>query len=438
MAELKARDLMVRGLFPIPTDPTPEGVKCITLMIPDDMEHEAVFAGALALLTKWNSWQKDGTTNARDCANTWRAALDAGWEACQVALTDVRQNEESPCILEKQVDGGAWEEFADLQLCPPRLRRNEGRIQWFDGEGWVDLPEQGDEKEDGTYDPPFPDPPPGEEGNCLAAENLTALLQSQVNEWETALTAGAIALGIVTIITGVLSAFFIPYATPAILGFATTLVGLGASGISSAFTSEVYETFKCIIYCNSEPDGSITTSQYDDIIAEIQDESGTAWDLIEIWVAFFGVVGLNRAGNSAGITSGDCPCNDCAVISLTYAAGTGPATVTVGEEFTINPADSGAFGGFSQFQVSFSQCVNVQWISSDVALRPGGGVDFFWRAGTGSPSCPGASDTYYVTTTNPATVNSHQGETHPANFMSSTAQINRPNVVLKLVSVYEP
>jgi hypothetical protein len=227
------------------------------------------------------NWADDPEHKAKDVAAVWRAIYDQV-EACMSAVTDVRQNEENPCKLEKSIDEGAWAEFANLQLCPPRIRRNEGRIQFWDGNEWIDLPDQGDERFEGDYDPPFPDPPPGETGNCLAAENITALLQQQVTEWSTALNAGAIALGIVTIITGVLSAFFIPWLTVAILGFATTLIGIGATGLDEAFTSEVYDRFKCIINCNASSDGSITVAQYDDIIEEVQAESGTAWDLIEV------------------------------------------------------------------------------------------------------------------------------------------------------------
>lgn len=373
MADIKARDLIVRQLFPIPENVVPDGVKCIQLTIPDDMQHEAVFMGAVALLTKWNSWQKDGTTNARDAANAWKEALLTGIEACMSAVTDVRQNEETPCILEKQIDGGAWVEFADLQLCQPRIRKRGGTIQWFDGTNWVDMPDDGDDPMDGTIDPQWTDPPAGETGNCLAAENITALLQQQVTEWASALTAGAIALGIVTIITGVLTAFFVPFATPAILGFATTIIGIGASGLSSAFTTEVYDRFKCIVYLNAETDGSITVADYESIIDDVQSESGTAWDLIEVWLGFLGAVGLSRAAASAGITTGDCDSCDT-IIGLSYSGGYGDgnaSSMVSGQEITLT-FTAGFVAGRGHIEITFDRCVDIEYISTTSTGFPEG------------------------------------------------------------------
>jgi hypothetical protein len=434
---------MTQTFYPIPPTETPEDTVCVVLRVPNSLEWLSAVHWILDQYNYWYNWQRTDDKRGKAVAERWRLIFwevmnGGGLEGCATMLTDVRQNETDPCKLEKQIDEGAYIEFADLQKCPPRMRMNEGRMQWFDGENWVDLPGQGEESEDGTAPPPFPDPPPGEEGNCLAAENLTALLQSQVNEWITALTAGAIALGIVTIITGVLSAFFIPYATPAILGFATTLLGIGYEALETAFTSEVYDRFKCIIYCNASPDGSITLDQYEDIQSEVDAETGTAWDLISVWVQFFGSVGFTRAGNAAGITTGDCSCAECSAINITYDYGSGAAAVAVGDEFEVTPSNEPGSGGYSFFALHFDQCVEVQWVSGAGAIGAPGFYDFYWRAGTGSPACPGASDTYYLTTTDAAAVNAHIGETHPANYMSSGAQTGRGVVVLKIVSIYEP
>jgi len=351
----------------LPEVVNPEDRRCFTIPVPDDPQHIAAFRGALLNLCSAMNWQDDTEHTAKDVAAVWRTIYEEV-EACIMAVTDVRQNEELPCILEKQIDEGEYVEFANLQLCPPRIRTNEGKLQWWDGTQWVDVPGEGDERFEGEYDPPFPDPPTGETGNCLAAENLTALLQQQVTEWSTALNAGAIALGIVTIITGVLTAFFIPWATVAVLGFATTLIGLGASGIDAAFTSTVYDRFKCIINCHAASDGSITVAEYDEIIEEIQAESGVAWDLIEVWIGFFGNVGLNRAATSAGITDGDCSECDCGwCYALDLATDTGwtlnPGTQTAnGFETTLFNGGGGymarAFSGSTDF-TSFN-CTEIE------------------------------------------------------------------------------
>lgn len=82
MSNLKVRNLIARDLFPIPDNVAPENLRCVKIHIPDDPEHLAIFAGAFRLLTLWNSWQKDGTTNARDAANAWKEAYRRGIQDC--------------------------------------------------------------------------------------------------------------------------------------------------------------------------------------------------------------------------------------------------------------------------------------------------------------------------------------------------------------------
>ena len=43
-------------------------------------------------------------------------------------MFDVRQNDEAPCTLEKTADGETWEPWANLQLCPPKIKAVAGRL----------------------------------------------------------------------------------------------------------------------------------------------------------------------------------------------------------------------------------------------------------------------------------------------------------------------
>jgi len=325
-----------------PPDDMPEDTVCVVFNVPNSLQWLTALWTVMDGYNYWFNWESTTDKRATLVATRWRQMF---WEAheiygqggdCPVPF-DVRQNDENACSLEKTEDGETWIEFADLQLCPPHIRRNEGKLQWWNGTSWVDLPEQGDEKFDGEADPPFPDPPPGEDGACLAAENLTALLTQQVVDWTAALTAGAIALGIVTIITGVLSAFFIPFATPAILGFATTIIGIGATGLENAFTEEVYDRFKCILNCHVSSDGAWTTEEYNDALDEIEAETGVAWDLIETWFQFFGPVGLTRSGAAAGILEGDCECDCVWCYHFDFTTGTHGFTIVSGEGGAYSP-----------------------------------------------------------------------------------------------------
>ena len=61
-------------------------------------------------------------------------------------LLDVRQRTpDEPCKLDRTFDGATWTQFADLRLCPPKLRIQGGEIQYStdDGTTWVDYPNDG-------------------------------------------------------------------------------------------------------------------------------------------------------------------------------------------------------------------------------------------------------------------------------------------------------
>lgn len=75
-------------------------------------------------------------------------------------ITDVRQNETAPCILEKN-DGQTWLPFANLQLCPPAIRTRRGFVEYSPDNGVTWIPIETEET-----GPRYDDaPPPYPEGN---------------------------------------------------------------------------------------------------------------------------------------------------------------------------------------------------------------------------------------------------------------------------------
>lgn len=72
----KGDNLIRRGAWPIPANPLPGKQRCIVLYVPDEPGHLRAFAGAIELLSKWNSWQEVGGTGARDAARAWKEVID--------------------------------------------------------------------------------------------------------------------------------------------------------------------------------------------------------------------------------------------------------------------------------------------------------------------------------------------------------------------------
>lgn len=223
-----------------------------------------------------------------------------------VAVFDIRQDPTRPCIIQKRPDdGAAWTDAVNIQLCPPKIRVNNGVIEWQDDNGDWNPVDTGDERVDGTAPIPYPSDP---DGNCLAAENITAVYQTALTEIRAGITASRDLVAIAAGISGIMSAFM-PLAIVSTIAFALTASALavGGAGLDDMLDEESLENFKCSIFCNIQTDGSITASNYTDLRASMESWAATVeLEIINIWLDAFGSVGLQRMALAAGITTGDC------------------------------------------------------------------------------------------------------------------------------------
>lgn len=341
----------------------PDTTRCFIINVPNERFHVAAFRGALLDLAAGYKWQDDPDHKAKDVALVWRGVID-NMEDCGVTDFDVRQNEEEPCKLDKSTDGGeTWTQFANLQLCPPRLRPGtNGGIEWWDGTGWVPLPDQGDERQDGAYDPPWPTPPEGETGNCLAAENIVAVLSTTLEQTRASLEAGAIALIISTTITGILSAFIPPAVFATIANsIALALVEGGIALLDECIDSDNMDQLKCAINCHAEADGSITAGEFNDIYNELDLTVSNVLvrSIYQYFMDSMGPVGLSRMGASAGITSGSCDDCQCGVSTIRFYR---PNPFTLMEERTIHVGDVVTV---PYYDSQGHHGVNIQWHVGD-------------------------------------------------------------------------
>jgi len=178
----------------------PENRRCVQIYVPDEKYHIAAFWGALLTLASAYKWADDLDHKAKDVALVWRGIIDnTEWGCCltepflqfrmidcalEYSITsgvdwlpmpdlatcfsfDVRQNSENPCTLEKKIGDGEWEQFADLQACPPKIKITDGKIQWYNPatDSWQELDNQGEN----TPQPPQPGTPdnvPTIDGEC--------------------------------------------------------------------------------------------------------------------------------------------------------------------------------------------------------------------------------------------------------------------------------
>jgi hypothetical protein len=141
----------------------------------------------------------------------------------------------------------------------------------------------------------------------------------------------------------------------------------GHDDFVAAFTSTVWDDFKCILYCNSSSDGSYSQGEFDEILSEVQAKTGLAWDFFELVLTVIQQNGLTYAAAIHTATSADCSACECILChQFSFAAGSDGWTL-------INPPtvwDSGGLydgsSGYDAVRFSWPAALSIYLV--DVTL----------------------------------------------------------------------
>jgi len=268
----------------------PEENICVCVPIPKDWGHIRAFLGQLTELSKWQTWEKDGTTNAALTARRWFdiAACVAEEIDCAMAnkgcgCTDpvgriYRHNPETD-RLEQSDDGGAtWENAPDPRYDSALLQPIEGA----------------------TID----------DVKCISATNAMSYFKdeliAQASTWTTFATVVA---GIITVVIGLLTGGL---GAALAVDLAATFINAGIGAVVLAFTPEVYDRFKCNLYCHANDDGSWNEADLEAIKVQIDiDETGAANSVLKGWIDQLGTVGLTNSGRLNLGNEADCTACGC-------------------------------------------------------------------------------------------------------------------------------
>lgn len=298
----------------LPDPITGYDLKCVTLKIPDDATYQAAFVGAMHTLDQWWNWEKSyepGDTRAAQAALYWRTLIDEFLQIgeCMPDLIDVRQNNMTPCILEKNIDG-EWTAFADLQKCPPKIRYGAtGDIEWSgdDGETWQPI-------DDPPPQPPRGEPPEGQDNKCLAAANAVAVILAAFQQCKADFDNG---LSIIIVLSALISLLatliFFPPAFAVVLATFTALYGILSSMTLADFSGPKQDALKCILFNHATLTDTTVTFDYgavqDDVFARANFAPANIWAAIWYLLSILGSDGLNRAGSTTSV--GESDCDDC-------------------------------------------------------------------------------------------------------------------------------
>lgn len=199
-----------------------------------------------------------------------------------------------------------------------RFNPDTGRLEQSTDGGatWTPAP-------DPRYDNPVSPNPYGgtvDEIKCLAAANVAAVAKAQADE----LIANSSAWGSITLMIPALLAFIgwllaiasFGTLTPIALALTGALIHAGSGAFAAAMTTDVYNTFACIVYCHIQADGTFSQGNLDAIKADILDQLNSppsiAAKFLGDFVGLLGIVGMGNAAHSGYESTANCEDCGCA------------------------------------------------------------------------------------------------------------------------------
>jgi hypothetical protein len=267
----------------------PEENICICVPVPKDWGHIRAFLGQITELSKWLTWEKDGTDAGARAARRWFDIATCVAEEIDCAMaTNCGCNSNDPILLRYSPTTGRLEQSTD------------------GGETWHDAP-------DARYDSPLLPPHDGDtvdDIKCITAANAVEYFKTQLIDQATSWTTLAqVAAGIVAIVLGVLTGGI---GAALAVELASIFIQAGISTAVAAFTSDVYTRFKCNLYCNSLDDGSWDAAAIQSIRNQLNtDETATALSILQSWLDQLGPAGLTNSGRLHLVAEADCSDCDC-------------------------------------------------------------------------------------------------------------------------------
>jgi hypothetical protein len=161
----------------------------------------------------------------------------------------------------------------------------------------------------------------GDDKKCNAATNAVENIKDAQAAWASSISEATTIIGLALEFGAALIVLLFTVGTtaeiliPLMIGAASALFGVLETDYNALFTSDVWDTLTCLIFCRIGDDGQFTTSTYNDLQADID---GQGWDdrivqTFQTCLTGWGLVGLNNAciaGTAATADCADCDCGE--------------------------------------------------------------------------------------------------------------------------------
>jgi hypothetical protein len=166
---------------------------------------------------------------------------------------------------------------------------------------------------DPRHNAPYQFPPvEADDPRCQAAANMVRYYSDLIDQVVLVVDEAGTAEGLLAIILPfVIELGPFGILIELVLGVAFILFSAGATAISAAFTSTVFDDLLCILFCNLESDGSCTADDLAEIKAQVDSIiGGLAAAVLDGMFFLQGEVGLSNAG-TIGEAPADCDACNC-------------------------------------------------------------------------------------------------------------------------------
>lgn len=298
--------------FRLPSNPTPANRRCITIELPDDVQHIQTVVGLLYSLALWSNWERDEAKTGTLIAQMYHDILDSvdwlgdcnmggiqdirlNYETCQIqALIDgvwvdkINADQLKPLEFVKSIDGWANNTLTFTQATQgviPGGSCDYSEIQtglFLEGiQGEQGIPgEPGTQGEQGIQGIPgepgepgltgepglcecggdenYPAPIDNDEAACGIAEGLTAYIDSLYDD---ILVQMDIGVSVGDAIAGVLSIIPVTMAFGAIVEAVNAAFGVAVAVLRAEMDTAAVEGLKCDLFCQIA--GTTTLAQTD-------------------------------------------------------------------------------------------------------------------------------------------------------------------------------
>lgn len=268
-----------------------------------------------------------------------------------------RRSPDDDCLIEQSTDGGiTWQEAWRMDNCCGDTPPEQTRIVDFivekspDGVTWTPI------DDDPRFIGPTLPPRTGGDSKCDSAQSAVDMITIHFEELSASVNAGASVTAIIAALVA-LFAVMVSFGTltPLLLPLASALFWAGSAAIDAALTSTVYDELKCLIFCNSETDGSYTESGWQSLRTQIVASSvinGLAQTLLYDYVSLLGSVGMSNAASYNPTADGDCAdclCNPACVSPDWILVG---SLVAMGDGWIEVQADTAPYGA-APYMISY-------------------------------------------------------------------------------------